>query len=104
MNVIEFFSRQKGMEKGTKRRKIGGGCWTSDAKRSGKYCGWSADGIEWFNQLCQLIKNDRSSHPEFDRKFLMNMQNQGNNVHQFDRATSKTIIVYDDFDMEVNEV
>ena len=34
----------------------------------------------------------------------MNMQNQGNNVHQFDRATSKTIIVYDDFDMEVNEV
>jgi len=46
MNVIEFFSRQKGMEKGTKRRKIGGGCWTSDAKRSGKYCGWSADGIE----------------------------------------------------------
>ena len=43
MNVIEFFSRQKGMEKGTKRRKIGGGC---DAKGSGKYCRWSADGIE----------------------------------------------------------
>jgi len=26
MNVVEFFSRHKGMEKGTKRRNIGGEC------------------------------------------------------------------------------
>ena len=31
MNVVEFFSRHKRMDKGTKRRKIGGGHWTSDA-------------------------------------------------------------------------
>jgi len=43
MNEFEFFSRCKGMEKGTKRKKIGGGCWTSDAKGCEKYCGWNAN-------------------------------------------------------------
>jgi len=41
MNVVEFISSCKGMEKRSKRKKIGGGCWTSDAKKSGKYCGWN---------------------------------------------------------------
>jgi len=46
MNVVRFFSRCKGMEKGTKRRKIGGGCWTSDANGGTKYGGWNVDGMK----------------------------------------------------------
>jgi len=35
MNVVEFFSRPKGMEKGTEIKKIGEGHWMSDAEISG---------------------------------------------------------------------
>jgi len=43
--VIEFVSRCKGVEKGTKRKKIGGGHWMSDVKGSGKCCGWNVEGM-----------------------------------------------------------
>jgi len=69
MNVVEFFSRRKGMEKGTKRRKIGGGRWTSDANGGTKYGGWNVDGIKRFNELCQHVKTNRTSYPAFDHEF-----------------------------------
>ena len=70
MNVVEFFSRHKGIEKGTKTRKIGGGRWTSDANRGTKYGGWNVDGIKQFNELCQHVKTNRTSYPAFDNEFL----------------------------------
>ena len=51
MNVVEFFSRPKGMEKGTEIKKIGGGHWTRDAKGCGKYYGWNVDGMKHFTEL-----------------------------------------------------
>jgi len=70
MNVVEFFSRLKGMEKGTKRKKIGGGHWMSDAKGCEKNCGWNVDGMKHFNELCQQVKLNRTSFHNFDKECL----------------------------------
>jgi len=45
MNVVEFFSTHKGMEKGLKERRLDGGHWMSDVKGSGKCCGWNVEGM-----------------------------------------------------------
>jgi len=46
MNVVEFFSRCKEMEKESQRRKIGGGGRTSDANGGTKYRGWNVEGMK----------------------------------------------------------
>ena len=58
MTVVEFFSRHKGIEKdtkkGTKRRKIGGGHWTSDANGGTKLGGMLR---EWNNLMSFVNKS-----------------------------------------------
>jgi len=103
MNVVEFFSRRKGMEKGTKRKKIGGGRWTSDAKGCGKYCGWNVDGMKRFSELCQQVKLNRTSFHNFDKNFLKKQMEKQSETVQNEIANSNTVIVYDDMESEVEE-
>jgi len=100
MNELEFFSRRKGLEKGTKRKKIGGGHWTSDGKGGGKYCGWNINGMNRFNELCQQVKQNRTSYHNFNKEFL---KKQTEKVVQKDIANSNAVIVYDDMESEVEE-
>ncbi len=109
MNVVEFFSRCKGMEKGCKRREIGGGHWTSDANGGTKYGGWNVEGMKQFNELCQQVKINRTLYPEFENEFLKKVTNQCNKTAPSKHLNDNTIIVYDDMDdtemeVEVNEV
>jgi len=57
--------------------------------------------MENFKQLCQQVKINRISFPDFDKEFL---EKQCNNAVQSDLANSKTVVVYDDMDLEVNVV
>jgi len=60
MNVVEFFSRCKGIEKATKTRKIEEVHWTSDANGGTKYGGWNVEGKKQVNKLCQQLEIDRT--------------------------------------------
>jgi len=59
------------MEQNSKRRKIQGGKWTSDANGSVKYSGWNDKGLQQFNELCEVVNENRTKFPEFNKNYLV---------------------------------
>jgi len=45
-----------------KKRKTTWGKYTKGAWSARGYAGWNDDGIDRFNQLCQMVKEDRESN------------------------------------------
>jgi len=100
MDAVDYLKHQKGIEKGTeqnsKRRKIGGGKWTSDVNGSVKYSGWNDEGLQRFNELCEMVNENRAKFPEFNRSYLIkNTKNSENTVCK-QPAAKRTFKIYDD--------
>ena len=73
-----------------------GGKWTKESHGALKFCGWSMDGIKWFNELCMIVKTNRELCPHFDSTFLKNARDEKPEEHIAKKTN--TIIVYDDMD------
>jgi hypothetical protein len=71
--------------------------WTSSPVMSGKNTGWSKEGLERFNELCQAEATDRVENAAVDFDFLVKKQ-QENNVRHKQKKTvdSNTVKTYVD--------
>jgi len=102
MDAVDYLKRQKGIEKGTeqnsKRRKIGGGKWTSDVNGSIKYSGWNEEGLQQFNELCEMVNENRTQFLEFDKNYLIKNTKNGENTVWKQPAKKQTFKIYDDLD------
>jgi len=54
-----------------------------------------------FNKLCQQVKQNRTSFPNFDKEFLKKTTEKNDKTVQNEVANSNTVIIYDDMDSEV---
>jgi hypothetical protein len=70
--------------------------WTSSPVMSGKNTGWSLEGLERFNELCQIEAADRVENAAVDYDFLVKKQQENNAKHKQKRtvvsATVKTYV------------
>jgi hypothetical protein len=71
--------------------------WTSSPVMSGKNTGWSIEGLERFNELCNEEATDRVENAEVEFDFLVKKQ-QENNVRHKQKKTvdSNTVKTYVD--------
>ena len=70
--------------------------WTSSPVMSGKNTGWSKEGLQRFNELCQAEATDRVENAAVDFDFLVKKQQENNARHKQKRtvvsATVKTYV------------
>ena len=62
--------------------------WTSSPEMSGKNTGWSKEGLQRFNALCQAEAKDREENSSVDFDFLVKKQHENNARHK----TEKTVV------------
>jgi hypothetical protein len=60
--------------------------WTLSPVMSGKNTGWSQEGLERFNELCQIEAADRVKNAAVDFDFLVKMQQENNAKHKQKRT------------------
>ena len=70
--------------------------WTSSPVIGGKNTGWSKEGLQRFNALCQAEAKDREENSSVDFEFLVKKQQEKNARHKTKRrvvsATVKTYV------------
>jgi hypothetical protein len=66
--------------------------WTSSPVLSGKNTGWSKEGLEQFNELCQQEATDRVENSAVDFDSLVKKQ-QKNNARHTQKKTVNSVTV-----------
>ena len=49
-----------------------------------RFCGWSNEGVQQFNTLCMMVKENRRNHPDFDEEALERWRATGKGNHSGD--------------------
>jgi len=89
----EYFMKNK--KEQDKKQKQNNGLYTGHAKGATRFGGWSLEGVQQFNDLCDFVRNDCIVNEPFDIEYYKTMSKQkvdnGKKIKQ-------TIVVYDELD------
>jgi len=70
----EYFMKNK--KELNKKEKGNNGLYTGHAKGATRFGGWSVEGVQRFNELCKIVRNDRDANELFDIEYYETMMKQ----------------------------
>ena len=70
----EYFMKNK--KEQNKKEKGNNGLYTGHAKGATRFGGWSVEGVQRFNELCEIVRNDRDANELFDIEYYETMTKQ----------------------------
>jgi len=89
----EYFIKNK--KEQDKKQKQKNGLYTGHAKGATQFGGWSLEGVQRFNYLCDFVRNDCTVNepPDIEYYKLMSKQKVDNS-----KKIKQTIVAYDELD------
>jgi len=89
----DYFTKNK--KEQNKKQKQNNGLYTGHAKGAIRFGGWSLEGVQRFNELCNIVKNDRIANEPFDIEYyeIMTKQKVDDN-----KKIKQRIVAYDELD------
>jgi len=89
----EYFIKNK--KEQDKKQKQNNGLYTGHAKGATRFGGWSLEGVQRFNDLCDFVRNDRIVNETFDTEYYETMSKQKVNNG---KKIKRMIVAYDELD------